>query len=508
MNHQLSSQPNKFPSTEQIQTVRKYIKDTWKTLSRSLTHIVEAAKDPKIPHLPDTPWLVYLSPKEDLITVRHSLKDLISPEELNQIELRVLPAEVDLIREHGLLYLPHDYVVPGGRFNEMYGWDSYFILLGLLRDGEIALAKSQVEQLLYEIDHYGTILNANRTYQLTRSQPPFLSQMVLKLFEHTQDKEWLRGVLPLIESYYFYWTVPPHLNQATGLSRYYDLGHGAAPEVITSERDEHGRSHYDRVREYYRLHEFEDYDVSFYYDRNGDRLTDLFYKGDRSMRESGLDPTNRFGPFSIDIIHYAPVCLNGLLYQMEQDISMINDILGHRDAVTYWRDRATNRHSAIDTFLWDEEAGLYLDYNFLTGSRRRYEYLTTFYPLWTGMASPEQAKRVVENLHLFEAPGGLRTSLRVTGNQWDAPFGWAPFQLIAIEGMHRYGYHTEAQRISQKFINLLMKDFKRSGTLLEKYDVEICSGDVSDEILFGYSTNEIGFGWTNGVLLELLAMND
>ncbi|MGH2415061.1 MAG: trehalase family glycosidase, partial [Microcystaceae cyanobacterium] len=384
--------------------------------------------------------------------------------------------------------------------------DSYFILLGLLRDEEFALAKSQIEQLLYEIEHYGTILNANRTYLLMRSQPPFLTPMILKLFEHTQDEEWLHSILPTIESYYYYWTVPPHLNQVTGLSRYFALGHGPAPEVIISERDEAGRTHYDRVREYYRTHEIEDYDVSLYYDSAGDRLTDLFYQGDRSMRESGLDPTNRFGPFSVDIIHYAPVCLNVLLYQMEQDLAHIHELLGHLDSVEQWRDRAANRHHLIDQFLWDEEAGLYFDYNFATGNRRRYEYLTTFYPLWTGIASPTQAQRVVDNLHLFEAPGGLRTSTRVTGNQWDAPFGWAPLQLIAIEGLHRYGYHQQAQRLTDKFIKLLVQDFERKGTLLEKYDVENCSSDVSDEIFFGYSSNEIGFGWTNGVFLELLAM--
>ena len=395
-------------------------------------------------------------------------------------------------------------MVPGGRFNEMYGWDSYFIQLGLLRDGEYDLAKSMVDQLLYEVDHYGTVLNANRTYFLNRSQPPFLSQMVLMWFEHSQDTQWLHDTIPQLESYYYYWNVPPHLNAATGLSHYYAIGDGPAPEVIFSERDEGGRTHFDRVKDYYRTELVTDYDLSLYYDDHGDRLTDLFYKGDRSMRESGLDPTNRFGPFSIDIIHYAPVCLNVLLYRMERDMARIHQILSHADQAVRWRDQAKQRAELINQYLWDEDSGLYLDYNFREGRCRYYEYATTFYPLWVGIASAEQAQRIVGNLPRFEAPGGLRTSNYISGNQWDAPFGWAPFQLIAVKGLLRYGYMTEARRLAEKFVGLAAQDLKRCGHLLEKYDIERCSGDVSDEIQFGYSTNEIGFGWTNGVVLELL----
>ena len=160
----------------------------------------------------------------------------------------------------------------------------------------------------------------------------------------------------------------------------------------------------------------------------------------------------------------------------------------------------------INQFLWDEERGLYFDYNFRTDRRRHYEYATTFYPLWAGIASEAQARRVVENLSKFEAPGGLLTSTHVTGNQWDAPFGWAPLHLMAVQGLRRYGYRVEGDRIGRKFLALVLQEFERTNTLLEKYDVENCSSKVSEEIHFGYSTNEIGFGWTNGVILELLAL--
>ncbi|MHC5614379.1 MAG: trehalase family glycosidase [Nostoc sp.] len=492
-------------TTAQIDTVRSHIKKTWKTLTRSHEHLLQSAKDTKLDHETETPWLVYISPQEDCPNVQTILERSLSPKDMQRIEIRTLPSEVEAIKEHGLLYLPGPYVVPGGRFNEMYGWDSYFILLGLLRDEEWELAQSQVDQLLYQVQHYGTILNSNRTYMLSRSQPPVLSMMVLALFQHTQDEEWLKSAVPLLEQFYYYWVVPPHLNAATGLSRFYALGEGAAPEVLFSERDEEGKSHYDRVKEYYQTFEVKDYDVNLYYDRENDELTNLFYKGDRTMRESGFDITNRFGPFSADILHYAPVCLNSLLYQMEQDLAQINQILGKEELEQQWRERADIRRDRIDQYLWDEEQGIYLDYNFQSGERRRYEFATTFYPLWLGIASPAQAQRVAENLSLFEAPGGIFTSTRVTGNQWDAPFGWAPLTLIAVLGLHRYGYHPEGDRIANKFLAMVIKEFGRHNTIVEKYDVERCSANVSDDISFGYSSNEIGFGWTNGVVLELLA---
>ncbi|MDJ0707513.1 MAG: trehalase family glycosidase [Leptolyngbyaceae cyanobacterium MO_188.B28] len=223
------------------------------------------------------------------------------------------------------------------------------------------------------------------------------------------------------------------------------------------------------------------------------------------MRESGFDITNRFGPFSADIVHYAPVCLNVLLYQMEQDIAQMCELIGHYHGIAYWRRHAEQRKHLIDRYLWDEDAGLYFDYNFRTNRRRPYEFATTFFPLLAGIASEAQAGRVVENLPRFEAPGGLLTSTHVSGNQWDAPFGWAPLQLFAVEGLHHYGYHCEADRLSRKFIKMVVQEFERSGAIVEKYDVNRCSGDVSDEIFFGYSSNEIGFGWTNGVVLELMA---
>jgi alpha,alpha-trehalase len=497
--------PVRLPPQAALDDLQRYISTSWTTLTRSSRDLAKAAPDAKIDHRPGAPWPVYVARSESLERVQRELAEAMSADDLRAIELRRLPPDQTAILEHGLLYLPRPYVVPGGRFNEMYGWDSYFIQVGLLHDDELSRARDLAENFLYEVEHYGAVLNANRTYYLTRSQPPLLTRMVLGVFERTRDLAWLRAARPAIERYYRYWTSEPHLIPVLGLSRYFDLGEGPAPEVLTGERDESGRSHYDRVREFYRTHTVSDYDVRRFYDANADQLTALFYKGDRSMRESGFDPSNRFGPFSADIIHYAPVCLNALLHQMEIDAATIASLAGDNAEETRWRDRARERRERIDRYLWDGEAGLYDDYNFETGRRRSYPFATTFYPLWVGAASREQAERVRGNLPRFEAPGGLLTGTVVTGSQWDAPFGWAPLQMIAVAGLRRYGYREEADRLAIKFVSMVASDFQRSGTIVEKYDVRRRRSDVAGDLAFGYRSNEVGFGWTNAAVLDLLA---
>lgn len=491
----------------QLEAVQRYIKESWRTLTRSNAHMAAAAVDPKFATSNIKRWTVYVSRQENLERVEQELRGQMKPEDFARIEIRRLPQSLtDALQEPGLLYLPHPYVVPGGRFNEMYGWDSYFIQVGLLRDGEIELAKNVIDNHLYQIEHYGAVLNANRSYYLSRSHPPFLTQMILGVYRQTKDTAWLKSAVPAIENHYRFWTEEPHLTAATGLSRYYDSGTGPAPEVIADERDAEGQTHYDRVREFYRTHEIEDYDLAQYYDRERDELTPLFYVGDRSMRESGFDPSTRFGIFNTDVINYNPVCLNSLLYIMEIETAEILQLLGEpRARQNIWLDRAAKRQAVINRLMWDERDGLYYDFNFTTKRVRRYPFATTFYPLWAGIATPDQAARLVGNLKQFERPGGLLTSVNVSGSQWDAPFGWAPLQLIAVEGLRRYGYTAEADRISVEFLSMVLADFIEHNTIVEKYDVERRDSDVAAGIKYGYAANQIGFGWTNGAFVELYA---
>ncbi|MEF8816072.1 MAG: trehalase family glycosidase [Salinibacter sp.] len=497
-----------LPAPDQLDTLRAYIDRTWGTLTRSHEDLLKALPDDKVDREPGTPWPLYVAASEDTAAVGQRLRRSLTAEEWAQVDLKVLPEtpreHMDQVEPHGLLYLPHPYVVPGGRFNEMYGWDSYFISVGLLEAGRVELAKHMTDNHLYQVRHYGTVLNANRTYYLTRSQPPFLATMVRNVFAATRDTSWLADAVPVLTTYYEYWTTGPHRAGDTGLSRYYGLGDGPAPEVVMGERDAEGQSHYDRIRAYYRTNDVTAYDESLFYDAAADSLTALFYKADRSMRESGFDPSNRFGPFNVGIVHHAPVGLNSFLYRYERDVAALMHALGRSDAAKTWTRRAEQRKRRMDELMWNAEAGRYRDYNFRTDTQNDYHFATMMAPLWVGLAADSQAAATAETLWRLEAPGGVLTSTRRTGNQWDAPFGWAPLQMMAVEGLRRYGYGAAADRLSAKFVGLVHKEFQEHGVILEKYDLVQRESDVSAGIQYGYSENVIGFGWTNAVVLRLL----
>ena len=232
------------------------------------------------------------------------------------------------------------------------------------------------------------------------------------------------------------------------------------------------------------------------------KLSADYYKGDRSMRESGFDISFRFGPYGAATHHFAPVCLNSLLYKTETDLEAISRLLGKTAEAASWKLHAEQRKQRINQYLWDDQRGMYFDYGFEKGARSTYEYVTTFYPLWAGLASPEQAQAVKQNLKIFEQAGGLATSSQNTGMQWDYPYGWAPLQMLALDGLRRYGYNTDADRLSYKFLSAVAENFRREGTIREKYDVVTRSSEA--HVAAGYQANVVGFGWTNATFLEQL----
>ncbi len=482
-----------------LAALEAHVSKMWPKLIRSTRDAFEAVQDSKLEPLGGGRRPVYVSASENPRKVRERLRKTLAPEAFRGIDIRVLSGAPEQISEHGLVYLPGRYVVPGGRFNEMYGWDSYFIAMGLLEEGRAGLAQSIADQQLYQVKHYGTVLNCNRTYCLTRSHPPFLGRLVLAVFQETKDRDWLRGALPYVERYHAYWSSMPQFIPGLGLSRYHALGDGPAPEALHGEVDSLGRNHYERLKTWLRTHGEADLpQAQVCYDRSTDSLTLAAYKDDRTVRESGFDLTGRFGPCGMGIRDFAPVCLNTLLWRMEKDIAEIRRILeASPQSVEYWEENAATRAEVMHRQFWDEKAGLFFDWQLSRGKRRNYPYATTFWPLWAGWATAAQAARVVENLSIFESPHGLLTSRELTGCQWDSPFMWAPLVMLAVEGMHDYGFEADAARISRKFLTTLSRDFQRTGALFEKYDGLTGSSDVGESITFGYSTNEPGFGWTN-----------
>jgi alpha,alpha-trehalase len=515
-----------------VQQILQYISSGWDTLTRSMTEC-QTFTDPKT----NAKSALYLPAG---FPAPAGLKAIESG---CQVQVSHLPAvikqlgdiEVGAIKVHGLLYLPNPYVVPGGMFNEMYGWDSYFIIRGLVEDGRLDLARDIVNNFFFEIDHYGGVLNANRTYYLTRSQPPFLTSMIRAIYkaekaQGQEDPAWLRRAYEHAVKDYRFWTAAPHLAGSTGLSRFYGFGEGPVPELGPATNQ-----YYQTVANYFLLHpqgsrpylelvqknqdgskaevmgpEFS-LNLNFKTDKKNAKLQDetldrfaltpRFYKGDRSMRESGFDVSFRFGPFGASTQDFAAVGLNCLLYKTEQDLEWMSNELGMKEASRDWIERAATRRRGINRYLWSHTYGLYYDYNFMNGTQSRYSYATTFYPLWTGLATPEQAKEVVKNLTAFDRPGGLVMSMVNTGAQWDAPYGWAPIQLIAVEGLRRYGYEADANGISLQFLSMVLQNFRKDKTLYEKYNVDTRSSATSIQV--GYRTNVVGFGWTNGVFLAL-----
>lgn len=513
-----------------LHQIRAYISSAWDTLTRSLTDCGTVV-DTKL----STASVLYLPADLDVPAAVQQLQKQCN------VQVRHLPAVIDHIGEMdptkldpaGLLYLENRYVVPGGRFNEMYGWDSYFIIRGLVRDGRVDLAKGMVENFFFEIEHYGSILNANRTYYLTRSQPPFLTSMILAVNEEQKpgspsNNAWLARAYRYAVRDYALWTSEPHLAGSTGLSRYYDFGTGPSAESI---KDETG--HYRQVAAYFlsepglgrdyilesspskpsqlaagQIFALQICDVAKTMaqpacDPAGTvALSADYYKGDRSMRESGFDISFRFGPYGARTHHFAPVCLNSLLYKTEKDLEQISTVLGKKEDAEKWRQRAEQRKSAIQKYLWDDQRGLFFDYDLDKQALSKYEYVTTFYPLWAGLASPEQARSVMQHIDKFEQPGGLVMSTYQSGAQWDFPYAWAPNQLLAIEGMRRFGFNEDADRVSYKFMSMVMESFRRDGTIREKYDAVRRSSET--QVTAGYHMNIVGFGWTNGVFLALL----
>jgi alpha,alpha-trehalase len=517
-----------------LKPILDYIASGWDTLTRSMTDC-QSVVDPKMKVAP----VLYLPagfpepPAVKKLATECNVRIEHLPTEIRRL------GEIDTgkISPHGLLYLENKYVVPGGRFNEMYGWDSYFIVRGLLRSGRVELARGMVDNFFFEIEHYGAMLNANRTYYLSRSQPPFLSSMFVDVYGSMQkdghaDPVWLAKAYADIAKDYEMWTRDPHLAGQTGLSRYYDFGDGPPAEAL---QDETG--FYRKVAAYFFFHSSE---ADHYLVPSGPvqsaspaaptvagspytmqvcdapltmarpeceksqefKLSADYYKGDRSMRESGFDVSFRFGPFGAATHHYAPVCLNSLLYKTEKDLEQISRWLGRSPDAEKWGERAAARKKLIVGHLWDQQQGMFFDLNLDTAQKSSYRYATTFYPLWAGLASPEQAQAVAGNLKVFERPGGLAMSPEQTGAQWDLPYGWGNIEMVAIEGLRRYGFNADANRISYEFDSMVAENFRRDGNIREKYNVVTRSSESSVEL--GYHMNVVGFGWTNAAFLELL----
>jgi alpha,alpha-trehalase len=385
--------------------------------------------------------------------------------------------------------LPHKYVVPGGRFQEIYYWDSYFTMEGLLAAGRKDLAKNMVDNFAFLLNSKGHIPNGTRDYYLTRSQPPFFSLMVAALAR--DDEKMVLYYLPeLQKEYQFFMDHDPidkpygaskHVVQMIGgglMNRYWDEGNTPRPEAYKED-----------------LHLAKDAE-------EGDEKMQLF-KNLRSAAESGWDFSSRWyatdGDFSTTMTtSLIPIDLNCLMYHLERQLAKASRLKGDKQAAEYFRILANSRKEMIREYLWDQEQGYFMDFDFNRAELTDELTLAGAFPMFFGLANREQAEGIKNMLmETFLKDGGLVTTLKNSGQQWDAPNGWAPLQWMAVKGLLLYGFKDEAKEIMQRWLALNERVFKNTGKMMEKYNVE----DLS--LLSGggeYETQD-GFGWTNGVAL-------
>lgn len=351
--------------------------------------------------------------------------------------------------------LPNKFIAPSsqeGIFgNDQFYWDSYFIILGLLTSKKISFAKGIVDNFAYMQKRFGIIPLRNRFFNLGISQPPFLSSMVLEIYEHQKNKNWLRELAPIIER---------------ELTDYWMDDQKASRHLVYS-------------------------GLSRYCDHYVNHIT--------AEHESGWDMTSRFHGKCLD---YLPVDLNSLLYKYEKDLSKIYKILGNKKKTLKFKKQADIRKSAIQNLMWNAKKGFFFDFDYRFKKQSKFYSLAGFYPLWSNLATTDQAAKCLNNLKFFEHKHGLASTQKIRTKefkQWDYPNGWPNQQWIIIKGLLNYGYNKEAEKLAKKWLSLNKKVFDKTGKFWEKYNV--VTGDIGKE---GRYQNQTGFGFTNGVFVKLI----
>jgi alpha,alpha-trehalase len=390
--------------------------------------------------------------------------------------------------------LPYPYVVPGGRFREVYYWDSYFTMLGLEDDGQHQLALDFLNDFAFELDQFGKVPNGNRSYYLSRSQPPFFSLMV-RLIGSADGNGAEVGYLPQLQQEWDFWTegadkLRPgeagrnsvRLPDGTLLNRYWD--------ARDAPRDESYK---------------EDVETAV----GSGRPPALVYRNLRAAAESGWDFSSRWltdGTTlgTVRMLSILPVDLNCLLVHLEETLSEAYRAQKDAGQAAAYRARALTRSEAIRRLMWDPQDGVFSDYLWETGEFTGAVTAATLYPLFLRVATANQARVVAETVEqkLLDV-GGLATTLIESGQQWDAPNGWAPLQWIAVIGLRNYGFDGLAHEIAARWVHENIAGYRRYAKLVEKYNVTTPGGDEGGG---GEYATQIGFGWTNGVLVALTSL--
>jgi alpha,alpha-trehalase len=398
----------------------------------------------------------------------------------------------ETINGSSLLSLPNPYIVPGGRFREVYYWDSYFTMLGLRESGETGMIENMVNNFAYLISRYGHIPNGNRTYYLSRSQPPFFSLMVELLAKKEGDSIYAQ-YLGTLQSEYDYWMdktgVTRHVVRLPGgdkLNRYYDQETRPRQESFAEDsalgKENKGKNAYSNKK------------------------NAVLYRNLRSGAETGWDFSSRWfadgkNISTIRVTDLIPVDLNSLLFHLELTLAKAYRASGNLLMERVYQQLADKRKNAINKYLYNSADGWYYDYSISKKARDHEKTIAGFTPFFFEIAPKEYSQRAATTIkRQFLKPGGILTTLRNSGQQWDAPNGWAPLQWMTIKGLENYGYNSLAKETATRWIHLNIKVYQATGKLMEKYNV----ADTTLKAGGGEYPTQDGFGWTNGVLISLI----
>lgn len=408
---------------------------------------------------------------------------------------KILKREPDKdVAGSSLLSLPYSYIVPGGRFREIYYWDSYFTMLGLQHSGEWKSIEDMIHNFSFLIQNYGHVPNGNRTYYLSRSQPPYFSLMV-NLLADMKGESVYSEYLNSLEKEYNYW-----MDKTAATRHVVVMPDGS---VLNRYYDQDSIPRQESYREDYLLAQKESKKVDR---QNQISVFSALCRNLRSGAESGWDFSSRWfadgeNIATIQTTNIIPVDLNGLMYELELTLAHAYKVTGNTIRYNSYLQKAKSRKSAINKYCWNEKEKWYVDYNFETKKQSPELTAAGISPLFFNIASKTQALEAEKTLRQkFLKSGGIVTTLKTTGQQWDAPNGWAPLQWIAVKGLENYGRKNTAKEIAKRWIKLNVSVYNRTGKLMEKYNVENTSLDAGG----GEYAGQDGFGWTNGVLIKLM----
>jgi alpha,alpha-trehalase len=407
-----------------------------------------------------------------------------------------------------LLPLPYPYIVPGGRFREIYYWDSYFTMLGLKESGEAEMIENMIKNFAFLINSYGHIPNGNRSYYISRSQPPFFCMMV-DLLAGIKGNAVYKTYLPAMQKEYAYWMEGADkikkgasfkrvvkLNDNTILNRYWDDAISPRQESYREDA-EAAEAAANQLAMVIKMASPEALQKMLNDKKNA------AYSHLRAGAASGWDFSSRW--FSdektiatIETTGIVPVDLNCLVYSMENIIAKALNTAGNKTLAAAYLQKAEKRKAAILKYCWNEDAGYFFDYNKEAGRQNTIVTAAGMFPLFVKIASPAQAKLTAGTAEkMLVKDGGFVTTNNHTGQQWDAPNGWAPLQWVAVTGLKNYNQANLAKTIAQRWLALNDKVYAATGKMMEKYNVE----DMSKEAGGGEYPSQDGFGWTNGVYL-------